>query len=120
MKLKIWKTTYADKLFSLFIRARDGKCMRCHRTDLPLDCSHYWERGKTGTRFDPDNCIALCRDCHTAWDKKQNQAYKDFMLKRLGQERYDALERKARTMKKMWDAVVECMALLNEKSAEAP
>lgn len=108
----IWKTTYADGKFSLYIRKRDGKCMRCNRTDKPLDCSHYWKRGDKGTRFDPKNCIALCRDCHTIWEKQQNLEYKEFMIKWLGQEEYDLLEIRARTVKPQRQAVMECMELL--------
>lgn len=110
--MKIWKTKYADQLFSNFIRARDKHCMRCKRTDRPLDCSHYWERGRKGTRFDPKNCVALCRECHTHWEKKQNHEYMAFMIEWLGLEKYGALELRARTSKQMWDAVVEAMSWL--------
>lgn len=107
-----WKTAYADNRFSLWIRARDGKCRRCLRTDIPLDNSHYWRRDMKGTRFDPNNCVALCRDCHTYWEKQQNEEYKQFMVDWLGEAEYQTLERRARGFKKMTDAVLECMAWL--------
>lgn len=109
--MTIWTTKHADRKFSNFVRERDGKCLRCFKTEA-LECSHYWERGKKGTRFDPKNCIALCHWCHTRWDKKQNQEYREFMLKRLGQEEYAALEIRARTSKQMWNAVYEAMQWL--------
>lgn len=111
-KIKIWNTTYADAKFSKWIRQRDGKCLRCLSVAKPLDNSHYWKRGDSGTRFDPENCVALCRDCHTIWEKQQNNEYKTFMLDRLGQERYELLEKRARSFKKRVDAVLEVMELL--------
>lgn len=113
MKQKIWKTTYADSKFSLYIRKRDGRCMRCLRADVPLDNSHYWRRDMKGTRFDPLNCVALCRDCHTHWEKHQNEEYKEFMLDWIGKEEYESMERRARGFKKMTDAVIECMNMLS-------
>lgn len=108
-KVKVWKTTYADDKFSLFIRARDGKCMRCGSIDKKLDCSHFWKRGDSGTRFDRNNCIALCRDCHTIWEHQKNNEYKDFMLNWLGEVEYRLLEIRARTWKNRRDSVIEFM-----------
>lgn len=62
-----------------------------------------------GTRFDPKNCIALCRDCHTAWERHQNHEYKAWMIRWLGKKEYDALEARARRSMKMVDAVLGCM-----------
>lgn len=67
-----------------------------------------------GTRFDPRNCIALCRDCHTIWEKHQNEEYKSFMEQILGLQGYIELEARARKSMKMTDAVLGCMALLEE------
>lgn len=107
-KIKVWGTPYADSLFSLFIRKRDGKCLRCGTKDN-LTNSHYWRRGHSGTRFDPENCIALCQDCHSLWENLKNDTYQQFMLDWLGKERYDALEKRARTFMKRRDAVIKFM-----------
>jgi len=115
-KEKIWVLKYADNKFSLFIRKRDGKCRRCLDTTKPLDCSHYWRRDMKGTRFDPNNCVALCRDCHTIWERQQNQEYKNFMIEWLGLPEYEALERRARTLWKMRDAIQGCMVYLGTYS----
>ena len=65
------KIKAADKWFSLCIRERaNWTCERCG-TKCPddrrmgLHCSHYHGRGKWATRFDPDNCRALCYGCHS-------------------------------------------------------
>lgn len=111
-KVKIWTLGYADSLFSHFIRKRDGKCMRCLRTGMPLDCSHYWRRDMWGSRFDPNNCVALCRDCHTTWERHQNPAYKAFMLSWLRKPAYESLERRARAFKGRRNAIVDAMSFL--------
>lgn len=116
-RIKPIKTSTADTSFSIFIRQRDGKCLRCGITES-LTCSHFWPRGHSGTRFDPKNCITLCQGpysnrCHDEWEIRKNQEYKDFMLNWLGQEEYDALEKRARTFKKREEAVAEWKATLS-------
>lgn len=62
-----------DRVFSLYIRLRDTdengyfRCPTCGRvkTFKDADCSHYWSRTHTSTRFDEDNCVAECRYCLT-------------------------------------------------------
>lgn len=112
-KQKIWNLKYTDNKFSLHIRARDGKCMRCGSADKSLDNSHYWRRDMKGTRFDPNNCIALCRECHTIWERQQNPEYKAWMIRWLGEEEYQAVEHRARSYKHQRTAITECMNLLN-------
>ncbi len=95
----------ADKLFSLWIRGRDKwTCQRCHKVYLPkspgLNNSHYWGRGKESTRFEPDNCDALCFGCHRIWEKDERDQYKAFKIKQLGQKRFDSLDLQAHTTKK--------------------
>ena len=89
----------ADSAFSKCIRERAGwTCERCS-TKTPddkrmgLHCSHFHGRGKWATRFDPDNCEALCYGCHAylganpyKHDKRQREI--------LGEELYQiVLER---------------------------
>ena len=112
-KQKVWKTVYADQKFSEYIRKRDKKCLRCLGTYKKLDCSHYWKRGDSSTRFDPKNCIALCRDCHTIWERQKNLAYKQFMLRWIGQQEYEALEIRARTFTNRRESVLAFMAVYN-------
>lgn len=113
-KIKLWSTTRADKEFSLFIRNRDGKCLRCGATDS-LTCSHFWSRRISALRYEPDNCITLCAwRCHIfGWEKEKQGEYRDFMIQRLGQERYEDLKRiyyQSRMKRK--EAIERCMALL--------
>jgi len=51
-----------DRVFSLYIRKRDPKCVCCGRpTEV---CGHFIPRGKLATRWDDDNCFGFCSDCN--------------------------------------------------------
>jgi 5-methylcytosine-specific restriction endonuclease McrA len=94
--------SYCDELFSLKIRHRHGwQCQRCGakfaRLAQNLHCSHFWSRSNKATRYDEDNCDALCADCHAIWEDDKNGAYRAFKISQLGQERFDALKRRARS-----------------------
>jgi hypothetical protein len=102
MKIKIDR---ADTLFSWYIRERDGwRCVCCdtqyRRKEQGLQNSHYWSRGNEGTRFDPDNCDALCFGCHRKWGGDDREKYKEFKLGQLGEERYKVLDIKAHSYSK--------------------
>ena len=115
VKPLIWSMKQADEKFSRWVRKRDGRCARCGTTKN-LTCSHFWARQHKATRYDPENCVAVCwMPCHKYhWEKEKQGDYRDFMLKRLGKKGYDNLEKKARSIKPLSDAIVDCMRLLRE------
>lgn len=92
--MKIWKASTADNKFSKLIRERDKVCQRCGKKGR-LECSHYWSRGFWATRYNFDNCIALCCFCHAGnikgWEYEKEE-YRDFMIKKLGLSKYKELE----------------------------
>ena len=103
--MKKIKIDPADTAFSLYIRTRDGwTCQRCGRQYVPptngLQCSHYFGRRRENTRFDPENCDSLCAGCHQYFGSDNREAYRDFKLKQLGQERHNWLILRANTYKK--------------------
>ena len=111
----------ADVKFSQFIRSRDGwKCVRCHTQYYPptkgLQNSHFWGRGRENTRFDPDNCDALCTACHQRWGGDEREDYIEFKKKQLGEEGYKKLKIRAFQYKKKDDklALLYINQLLNE------
>lgn len=114
LKKKAWSTDKADKEFSKWIRARDGKCLRCGTIEN-LTNSHFWTRKNSALRYEPDNCITLCAwKCHIyGWEKEKQGAYRDFMIERLGMERYEEL-RKIFYQSKMTrrEAIQRCRELL--------
>jgi hypothetical protein len=54
----------ADKLFSQYIRGRDGwACVRCLSPYSP-QCAHLVSRRYRATRWVPENATTLCQKCH--------------------------------------------------------
>lgn len=100
--IKRWNLNRADQAFSRHIRARDGRCMNplCpyglqHQAEIwQLECSHYWPRAIKITRFDPDNCLALCGSCHRAWENSKEGKYKELMIRLLGLRKFNSIAKK--------------------------
>lgn len=101
----IVKLDKADVTFSLYIRTRDKwTCQRCGVYYEPptkaLHCSHYFGRGREGTRFDPENCDALCHGCHAYWSSQDREGYRNYKVNQLGQRAFDLLGLRAETYAK--------------------
>ena len=99
------KIDKADSLFSKWIRRRDNNtCQRCKRKFLDgeagLHCSHFYGRVNESTRFEPDNCVAICYGCHKYFDETDREAYRDFKLKQLGEKRFNSLRVQKSTYKR--------------------
>jgi hypothetical protein len=119
-KVKLRKS---DILFSKYIRTRDG--WRCVACDLDtetgskdysehkqgLHCSHYWGRGRENTRFDPENCLALCLYHHkysAGWGHTETKPrFTAYLREKLGDKGFDLLEVRAYTYKKRDDLLDE-------------
>jgi hypothetical protein len=114
------KERKTDKMFSDLIRARDNwQCLACleekgeskdySENKQGLHCSHYWSRRHENTRFDPENCISLCRYHHQfAWGHGDGRnEYTAFMIKRLGQQGFDMLNIRHTLTKKRDDKLDE-------------
>lgn len=112
---RIWSARQADKTFSDFIRKRDGwTCRNCkkefHEKTGQLHNSHFWSRKRWATRFDPENCIALCFYCHYwQFEKEKQGIYRDVMISWLGQEKYAELEGRSKKDMKKYDAIKNFM-----------
>lgn len=111
--MKIWNLQYADSKFSKFIIKRDGRCARCGcPIQEILTCSHFKNRQHKGTRFDPDNCDAVCWPCHSQkWENDKAGTYREFKLRQLGVKRLEALEKRAIAPYQETQAIRDCMAI---------
>lgn len=92
MKINKW-----DSVFSRIIRTRDKwSCVRCGKSYIPptsgLHNSHYFSRTKYSTRFDEENCDALCYGCHQHWGSSDKEGYRAFKIKQLGENGFNALQ----------------------------
>lgn len=108
MKIKLRP---ADVIFSKYIRNRDKWiCVGCGKQYEPptqgLQNSHFWGRARENTRFDPDNCDALCFSCHQYWGGDGREEYIEFKKKQLGEEGYKKLKIRAFQYKKKDDKLV--------------
>jgi len=112
----VWQVQEADHRFSLEIRKRDSQCVACGSTRF-LGCSHYFGRTIYATRYDPENCITLCTECHAIWEINKKGIYKDYMLMWLGEKEFQALEERSREKVSPYYAITEFMKL-NKKLVE--
>lgn len=89
------------KLFSLYIRTKaNWLCEYCGKdysnNHQGLHNSHYHGSRKEGTRYDEDNCSALCAYHHNHLGHGDGrEEYKQFMIKKLGLKRYNLLTLRA-------------------------
>lgn len=79
-----------DKLFSDYIRQRDGwTCQRCSRLYTPptsgLHAAHMFGRRVKATRWRPTNAMALCYGCHSYADTNQT-VKEDLFKKKFGED----------------------------------
>lgn len=92
IKVDMWSLSEADRIFSGFIRGRDEVCQGC-ATAWYLGCSHWEGRETYSTRYDPDNCVLFCSDCHLLFEKDKELYYR-FMLHRLGKKKFEQLQKR--------------------------
>ena len=113
MKRENWSTAKADKIFSLFIRERDRHCFFCNNP--ASQCSHFWGRANSATRYDPENCDGICGGCHMRHEGNKQGLYREMKLKQLGKERYNKLYNRAHypTVKRR-DAIAHFQAWYTE------
>jgi len=112
--MTVWSSDKADREFSLFIRQRDPRCF-FFRTGCPNPSSqnsHFWGRGNSATRYDPENCDGICGGCHMRHEGNKQGLYRELKIAQLGKARYAALEKHARSTMPRRNAIITCMELL--------
>ena len=98
------KRDITDSLFSKLIRLLENHtCRRCGAVHSPnsqgLHTAHFHSRAKKSTRWDRANACALCYGCHQYIDLHKEEKI-EFFLTILGREQFDALELRAKTIRK--------------------
>lgn len=93
------------------------RCYTCGRSYLwkDIDNGHFWSRRYMPTRFDPENCRPQCQFCNREMGGNYN-VYSRKMFIELGKERYENLERKAKSGEKISTPMLEVML---EKAEQA-
>jgi len=109
------KKQEAWKLFSIFIRKRDGKgseyptCVTCdnRRHWKNMDAGHFISSVHTSIKFDERNVHAQCRNCNGPLGGNL-KVYSEFMEKTYGKEVMAELRRKSHVIiKPDYDAIIE-------------
>ena len=85
----------ADAVFSKYIRSRNV-CQWCGAVNDTLQCCHIFSRRFLVTRWDEFNALCLDARCHFK-AHQQPIEFTEFIKKFLGESRYNALRRKAKT-----------------------
>lgn len=114
-----------DRVFALYIRLRDAmpngyvRCISCGQIKSfdDVDCGHFHSRTHMGTRFDEQNCHAECRFCNR-FSADHLIKYRENLIKKIGQSRFDLLNAKAHTAKHFLDSELEQMIEYYTKKAK--
>lgn len=101
-------TTKADEWFSKFIRLRDAdeqglvRCCTCGRINhwKSVDCGHHIKRQHMASRFSEVNCAGQCKKCN-CFEQGNDAKFKEFIVKKYGQQQYDLLEASKRSNRKL-------------------
>lgn len=134
------RRTVDDKFISDMTRMRSNyHCETCgkdyRQKPQGLHCSHFFGRANLSTRYHSENVLAQCYGCHAKFEGDPH-AFVEYMRRRLGNDRYEALVKIAyqdrevlskptkqtlrRALKKQYVAAkyAEQRALLNNRELE--
>lgn len=89
-----------DDLFREVIRGKyKSICVNCQSPYKP-QVAHIISRSYYTTRWDIENAVILCLKCHMKFTSHPLE-WEQWIIKRIGQEEYEALKRKALSYKKI-------------------
>ncbi len=94
-----------DTLVSQYVRERDNwTCQKCGRgRESCIDAAHIMARRHKATRYDPENLLSLCRECHSYFTAHPLY-FAVWVKEKIGADKFDELlqrARKAAHLKKM-------------------
>jgi hypothetical protein len=81
-----------DKLWSEYVRKRDGKCIICGSTNH-IQAHHIFSRRYMSLRYNVDNGVTLCFAHHHHLAHSLYEEFRDKIISILGQETYDRLKK---------------------------
>lgn len=108
--------TKLDRVFSLYIRARDKHCVVCG-TEQNLTCGHVFSRVAYSTRWDEQNAYGQCAGCNMRHEHDP-YPFLEWTREKLGTSGYDALHlRYSQPVKFTTPELLELVDYFTEKLA---
>jgi hypothetical protein len=108
----------AQLVFNKFIRLRDKDelCISCKQIPKKVNAGHFWNANNHwNVRFDEDNVHVQCERCNSYLSGNLIE-YRQHLLTKIGAERYNQLEAKARVTRKFTkDELKEIIKTYKEK-----
>ncbi len=96
-----------DDLFRKIIHLRDKVCQLTRRSEN-LQVVHYWTRSILRVRWDLDNACLLNGAKHIFWAHVRPDQFREFWIRRLGQQKFMELEIRARYIAPMKEFDLIC------------
>ena len=97
-KKKVSKKSIVKKLDALWrakILERDKVCQYPGCLKRNLQAAHVFSRRIRSVRWNLDNGVGFCAYHHLRWAHVHWEAFRDLVLQKIGQDRFDALKEKA-------------------------
>jgi hypothetical protein len=111
----------AQMVFNKYIRERDKDelCISCKQKPKKENAGHFWNANNHwNVRFDEDNVHLQCERCNSFLSGNLLE-YRTNLCLKIGQERFDQLEARARVTRKFTkDELKELIKKYKEKFAE--
>lgn len=101
-----------DTMFSKYIRAKDGKCLRCGKTTT-LQLAHIIGRRNMRLRYDPMNALTLCYACHIFWSHKEPLLFAEWVKEEFPEKYYYVMDHRNEHEKLDYDATYEALKSLS-------
>ena len=89
-----------DRLWSLAVRQRDGKCLYpgCNKDNL--QAHHIFSRRNMSTRFDIENGACICMGHHLYGAHQNYEEFRDMVIEEIGKKGFERLKAKANLTQK--------------------
>lgn len=114
LKIKKIRISKYDKEWSLKVRARDERCLKCGRTQN-LAAHHFVRRSVKSTRLMLENGITLCPSCHV-FSHIFSAHRTPEMFKRWFKEKYPTRYKKVMAKEKVYMTELQAIKEWNELS----
>ena len=98
-----------DKVFSLYIRGRDKRCVLCGKRE-DLNCGHLLTRNAYSTRWDEQNCACVCTGCNLRHENDASH-HTLWYIKKYGLTSYEALVLMHHTTRKFKNDELQALIL---------